>query len=1063
VTTLPPSPTPSPAPAAGTPGGDALAAARALVAALGERRSAGSNRPFPLAGDAVWVVESGFVDVFAVAGGAGGNVRRHVVRLEHGDPLVGLDAPPDAPPGAPPGAPPEGVQALLAVGSADAVVWRVGYDALRDAAERAGDAALLPAVAERWARRVWGGTLFERVPEPTADVPLRDARALRPGEVVGPAADDVAWVWVEPEGASGDAASGDAASGDAASPGAAHLVGRGGLPVEPRVPFPLARPGWLAAAAPCEVRRVPREALGRRVRDGLAALQRALQRGAALAAADAAAGDALRLTRRHAEDRSALASALAALSGVVGGRARADADERGTALERALGGEHDALVAAMRRVGRPLGLTITLPRSAAELAGGPVEAIARASRFRTRRVLLAGAWWEADAGPLLAFRQAGRQAGDATGHATGHATGDAAGGGARVPVALLPRAVGGYELWGADGRRERVTEEVNAQLDPQAYSFYRPFPNAALGVGDVLRFAVRGSGRDLALVAALGTVGGLLGMAVPLASQALFDVAVPSADRPLLLQLTVALVAIGVSAAAFELTRAMALLRVEGRMGAVTQAALWDRLLALPLGFFRSYTAGDLAVRAMSIDAIRQTLTGSITAGLIGVAFSVFNFGLMFSLSTTLAWRGAALIAFSLAVTLASAYVQLRAQRAIVELRARTSGTLLQFLTSITKLRAAAAEMRAFSIWAAGFAAQRREQYRVGVTRNLYATFNAVFPIVASVVIFAAVGMPGEGAQAAPGLAGAAGVPPVPPPLRTGEFIAFLSAFGACLSATLAAGSSLVSALAVVPMYEQARPILTATPEITAARRDPGALHGDVDVQRVVFRYRPDAPAVLRGVSFQVQRGEHVALVGPSGSGKSTLIRLLLGFESPESGAIYLDGQDIAGLDAHAVRRQIGVVLQNGRVSAGDIYTNIVGSSLATVEQAWEAAEMAGLADDVREMPMGMHTVIGEGAGTLSGGQRQRLMIARALVHRPRIILFDEATSALDNRTQAVVTESLARLHVTRIIVAHRVSTVMGADRILVLAGGEVVQSGTYDELLRAPGLFAELSRRQLA
>ncbi|HEU4454372.1 MAG TPA: ATP-binding cassette domain-containing protein, partial [Longimicrobium sp.] len=300
-------------------------------------------------------------------------------------------------------------------------------------------------------------------------------------------------------------------------------------------------------------------------------------------------------------------------------------------------------------------------------------------------------------------------------------------------------------------------------------------------------------------------------------------------------------------------------------------------------------------------------------------------------------------------------------------------------------------------------------------------------------------------------------------PLRTGDFMAFMSSFTTCLMGMLAAAAALMGALTVVPMYEQARPILETLPEVDTAKADPGVLTGAIDIERVTFRYTEDGPPILRDLTMRIKPGEFVAFVGPSGSGKSTLLRLLLGFEKPESGGVYYDGRELAGLDAQAVRRQIGVVLQNGRLMSGDLFTNIAGSSPATMEDAWEAARMAGFDEDIKAMPMGMHTVINEGASTLSGGQRQRLMIARAIVQRPRILFFDEATSALDNRTQAIVTESLDRLNATRIVIAHRLSTILHADRIFVIKAGRIVQTGTYAELIEQEGLFAELAKRQLA
>jgi ATP-binding cassette subfamily C protein len=290
-----------------------------------------------------------------------------------------------------------------------------------------------------------------------------------------------------------------------------------------------------------------------------------------------------------------------------------------------------------------------------------------------------------------------------------------------------------------------------------------------------------------------------------------------------------------------------------------------------------------------------------------------------------------------------------------------------------------------------------------------------------------------------------------------------MSAFGISLAGIVATSNALLAMLLAVPLYEQAKPILVTPPEVDGEKEAPGELAGDISIQHATFRYEADGPPVLRDLTVHVKPGEFVAFVGPSGSGKSTILRLLLGFETLESGSIYYDARDLAGLDVRAVRRQIGVVLQSGRLMTGDIYTNIVGSAPMPMDAAWEAAQMAGFADDIRQMPMGMHTVISEGGGTLSGGQRQRLMIARAIVHRPRILLFDEATSALDNRTQVIVSASLERLQATRIVIAHRLSTIMHADRICVVQRGELVQSGSYEDLMRQGGLFAELAARQLA
>ena len=510
--------------------------------------------------------------------------------------------------------------------------------------------------------------------------------------------------------------------------------------------------------------------------------------------------------------------------------------------------------------------------------------------------------------------------------------------------------------------------------------------------------------------------------------------------------MTLVLLACAWATGMFELVRRLSLLRVDGRMGAALQAAVWDRLLSLPLRFFRPYSAGELAVRAMGIDAMRKTLSGATVTGALGGVFSLSNFALLFHYGDVLAWWATLLLFAAGGVSLLVGYGQLRLQRQIVPLRARTSGLVLQLLTGISKLRVAAAEGHAFAQWARLFSQQRRLQFRSRMVGNWLRVFNAMFPTLALLVIMAAATAGGN----------------VMPEIRTGDYLAFSAAFGSCLVAMVSMSTAAMEALGVVPVYESAKPILDAAPEVHDARGDPGALTGSIEVRHLTFHYQPDLPPALQDVSFTARPGEFIAFVGPSGSGKSTLLRLLLGFEQPDSGSVYFDGQDFNRLDVQAVRSQVGVVLQSGRVMTGDFFTNIVGSTAHTLEDAWDAARMAGLAEDIEAMPMGMHTVVSEGANTLSGGQRQRLLIARAVVSKPRMVFFDEATSALDNRTQAIVSESLERLNATRIVIAHRLSTIVNASRLYVMEQGRVVQSGRYEELVTREGPFAALAKRQM-
>ena len=300
--------------------------------------------------------------------------------------------------------------------------------------------------------------------------------------------------------------------------------------------------------------------------------------------------------------------------------------------------------------------------------------------------------------------------------------------------------------------------------------------------------------------------------------------------------------------------------------------------------------------------------------------------------------------------------------------------------------------------------------------------------------------------------------------LDPGKFIAFNSAFIAFSTSMIAMSEALLATNNIVPLYQRSKPILESLPEYDEAKGDPGELTGDIEVNHVSFRYSQDAPLVLDDISFHIKEGEYVGLVGPSGSGKSTLFRILLSFEKPETGQIFYNGQDINNVDIGSVRRQLGVVLQNGKLMAGDIYSNIIGSNPnLTMSDAIEASKMAGLYDDLKEMPMGLHTIVSEGGGTLSGGQRQRLMIARAIVNKPKILFFDEATSALDNKTQEIIKESLDKLNTTRVIIAHRLSTIKNCTKIIVLDKGKIVEMGTFDELIEKNGVFKELAKRQLA
>lgn len=684
-------------------------------------------------------------------------------------------------------------------------------------------------------------------------------------------------------------------------------------------------------------------------------------------------------------------------------------------------GQEEALLAACRAVGDRLGIAIPSPPwngTERDL----VSAVARAARVQIRRVQLTEDWWRQDNGPLLAFREIDNH-----------------------PVALLPTSVSSYEMVDpATVARLPVNLEEASKLERLGYSFYRTMPPQALTIGNIIQFGLPGTRKDWLTTLFLGLAEGLLGMLFPVATGMVFGYIIPGGERHQLLLLVLALGVNAVVLSLLQFTQEIAVLRLETRMDSSVETGLWDRLLSLPVGFFRRYSAGELAVRAMGIGRIRQILTETTLESLLTFAFSSVSFGFLFYLDVKLALLALVLFVGVVGATWLSAWMQLRYEKEGYRVHARAMGLVYQFITGISRLRVAGAEQRAMACWAKHYGVQTNLTYRGQSLANKLSAFMAAVPTLTALATFATVAFfPRENFTLA-------------------MFLAFNAALVQIFAATVMMSSAVSSILEVVPLYEGARPILETLPEFDRGRGHPGELSGAIILKKVSFRFHPDGPLILNDVSLEIRPGEFIALVGPSGAGKSTILRLLLGFEAPTTGAIQFDQRDLAHLDLQSVRRQMGVVLQNSQLIPGDLFTNITGSAAFKMKDAQEAARLSGLDEDIKQMPMGMYTMITEGESTLSGGQRQRLLIARALVGRPKILLFDEAMSAMDNVIQARITRNLEQLHATRIVVAHRLSTIINADRIVVVEGGKIVQQGKYEDLIREPGLFAALVKRQL-
>ncbi len=624
-------------------------------------------------------------------------------------------------------------------------------------------------------------------------------------------------------------------------------------------------------------------------------------------------------------------------------------------------------------------------------------------------------------------------------------------GAAKTLSVFVPLAPGKYKLVNRENPDGLpVTDEVAAQIDKNAFECYAGFPARELKILDLMKFIFRQCWfADYRTVILISLVAGIIPLAMPLVTETIFADIIPILDRQGLATVTQVIMVTSFTTASLGIVRTIAVMRITTRMNMATEAALWNRLLTLPTKFFRQFTSGELASRMGGISVIKSLVSADFIGGLFGFVFSFWSIFLMcyYSLKLT-----AAAVAVWFVYAIITAFIYRRVigfQRNLVAANNREAGIVQQIFKGLAKFREHGAENQAFWLWSSVFGETWKWNLKLRWQSNYNAIIGSVQPFILTMCLYyiAVYGM--NDANGQPGIGYA-------------QFIAFQSAFSS-FNATLNGIIPLVGQyFAIQPHIENLRPILKEVPESVGEKADAGILSGAIELSGVTFGYT-EGKDVLHDLSFKISAGENVAIVGKSGCGKSTLVRLLLGFETPRKGSIYFDGQDIADLNLPSVRTQMGVVLQNGQLMQGDIFTNIIGTNALTQEDAWQAAAAAGIADDIAMMPMGMQTVISEGSTNISGGQRQRILIARALVTKPAILIFDEATSALDNRTQAIVTKSLDALNATRIIVAHRLSTIRNCDRILVMDAGRVVESGGFDELVARGGIFANLVKRQTA
>ncbi|KTD08139.1 NHLP bacteriocin export ABC transporter permease/ATPase subunit [Legionella jamestowniensis] len=651
---------------------------------------------------------------------------------------------------------------------------------------------------------------------------------------------------------------------------------------------------------------------------------------------------------------------------------------------------------------------------------GTMEEITQKSGLLVRQVQLGAKWWRSATNPLLLQKP----------NEEGF-------------YLAVPRLTYGLILINPlDGVRKKLTAKEAQHFALTAWQIYCPLPSEKLKIRNLIPFSFRGTQRDLLRLITVGSLAAILSLVPPWFTGVLFEQVVPAGNFSQLKQIIWALAVAALSASLFELVRAVTVLRIGSKLNLNLEIAIWDRLIRLPATFFREFTSGDLAKRAMAASSVRQIMAGVVINSLLSGIFSLFSLALLFYYDRGLALTATLIILLICIYTLFISKKQLSHYKSVTAISGELSGMVIQLLGGIGKIQATGREKTAFSLWALKNSQIKNETYKANWYNALLSSLNALWLTLLSVIIFAQF-VSRENA------------------LSLGIFLAFNAALGQFAAGMLAMTDAISTVINSIPLMKRLTPIIENIPEIHAGKHDPGVLKGKLEVDQLRFSYTKEQ-TVVKNVSFSIEPGQYVAVTGPSGSGKSTLLRLLLGFEKPDQGNIFFDDHDIKQLNIQRVREQCGVVLQNSFLISGTLFDNIVGSAPLTQEDAWIAAEKAGLADDIRKMPMGMHTVISERGGTLSGGQRQRILIARALAKSPRILFFDEATSSLDNLTQAIVIESLEKLNVTRLVIAHRLSTIEKADLILVMQQGEVVQSGSYIELMKVEGLFQTMAKRQL-
>lgn len=649
--------------------------------------------------------------------------------------------------------------------------------------------------------------------------------------------------------------------------------------------------------------------------------------------------------------------------------------------------------------------------------------------FRSRQILLEQDWYTSDAGVIF-VEYDGQW------------------------CLALPSSSSSYDLVLPKGDKKPFIAQDMEKLRPEAYIVYPALPNHKLTPKEFLKIAAKMCWKrdyfDLILVS---IVIGLIPILTPMITKTVFSDVIPTHDYQSLSTITQVLFVAACTTALLTIVRNVATYRIANHINMDLTSMLFSRLLALPIEFFKKYSVGELFNRFMSVEAVIGVINTSIVESLCNFLFSFWSLIMMCYYS----WKLAAVAVGCLLVYMllcGRIYKKLQSlQREAVKAENAKSSKTVQIFSGLARFRSSGNEEQAFYMWTQQFFKCQDFSSKINIRTRIISIINIVVPILTLMALYYMTSYNMEeiaksGKQE--------------DLLQVADFMAFFSAYSSFSGAVIGLVGTISTLLTVKPNMENMAPILEEETEVSDDRREADKLVGEIRLEHVSFSYG-DGPDIIKDLSLHIMPGEKVAFVGPSGCGKSTLMNIILGFEKPKTGTVSYDGYDISTLNAKSVRRQMGVVLQNGKLLAGSILDNIIGGNNLTIDDAWDAARKVAFDKDIEDMPMGMHTVINDGSTTISGGQRQRLLLARSIVHKPVILLLDEATSALDNTTQAIVTESLEKMKCTQLIVAHRLSTIENADRIIVLKDGGIFEEGSFKELMEKDGLFAQMAKRQIA